>query len=229
MLQALRYDGPALLQVYAPSPTRHGFASEQTIAQAALAVRSRAMPLFRYSPSGDGVFGSRISLDDNPDVTALLAANDDGNQPLSAADWAFGQKRFSAHFKILAEDAAAPLPLHEWLQLDAASRSKKTPYLADGRGEQQQRYSMTAAMSEMATQCAETWQTLQELAGIITPFTQRLEQQIRAEVAAEHQAQLDAQTEDANARILELQKKTEAEIAGKIRSRLLDLASRKRS
>jgi len=64
---------------------------------------------------------------------------------------------------------------------------------------------------------------------VITPFTERLEQQIRTEVAAEHQAELDAQTEASNAQILAIQKKTEAEIASKIRSRLLDLASRKRS
>ncbi len=228
MLQALRYDGPALLQVYAPSPTRHGFASDQAIAQADLAIRSRAMPLFRYDPSGDGVFGSRISLDGNPEATETMAAHDGGEQRLSAADWAIGQQRFRANFQPLAADAAAPLALHEWLQLDTRSRQKKTPYVATGQGEQEQRYSMTAAMSEMAAHCAEAWQTLQELAGIVTPFTERLEEQIRAEVAAGHQAELDAQTEDANARIQEIQKKTETEIAGKIRSRLLDLASKKR-
>ena len=229
MLQALHHDGPALLQVYAPSPTRHGFASDQTIAQAELALRSRTMPLFRYDPAVDGVFGARISLAGNAAATAALAFNDADEQPFSAADWAFGQRRFSAHFQALDDDATAPLALHEWLQLDTRNRSKQTPYLAVGQGEQRRRYSMTAAMSDMAALCAETWQTLQELAGVVTPFTERLEQQIRAEVAAEHQAQLDAQTQDANARILEMQKKTETEIAAKIRSRLMDLASKKRS
>jgi pyruvate-ferredoxin/flavodoxin oxidoreductase len=46
MLQALGYEGPALLQVYAPSPTRHGYPSNQTVAQAELAVSSRALPLW---------------------------------------------------------------------------------------------------------------------------------------------------------------------------------------
>jgi pyruvate-ferredoxin/flavodoxin oxidoreductase len=229
VLQALRYDGPALLQVYAPSPSRHGFASDQTIAQAELTVSSRTMPVFRYDPTGDGVFGSRISLDGNPHVAEPGSATDGGEQHLNAADWALGQQRFRANFTPLANNAVDPLALHEWLQRDTKSRASKTPYVAIGEGEQEQRYSMTTAMIDMATQCAETWRTLQELAGIVTPFTERLEQQIRAEVAAEHQAQLDAQAEDANARILEMQKKTEAEIAGKIRSRLLDLASRKRS
>ena len=233
MLQALRFNGPALIHVYAPSPTRHGFASDQTIAQAELATTSRAMPLFRYDPAGDGVFGSRISLDGNPQAAETMVPDASGEQLLTAADWAIGQQRFRTNFQPLANDAATPLALYEWLQLDAKSREKKTPYVAIGdderKGEQERRYSMTAAMIDMATQCLQTWQTLQELAGVITPFTERLEQQIRTEVAAEHQAELDAQTEASNAQILAIQKKTEAEIASKIRSRLLDLASRKRS
>lgn len=229
MLQALRHDGPALLQVYAPSPARHGFASDQAVAHAEVAIRSRAMPLFRYDPSGDGVFGSRISLDGNPEATETFASPGDEEQPLTAADWAVGQARFRTHFTPLDDDATSPLALHEWLQLDRADRRNKTPFLAVGRGEHRQRYSMTAAMIEMATHCAATWQTLQELAGTVTPFTERLEQQIRAEIATEHQAQLDAQAAAADARIVEIQKKTESEIAAKIRSRLLDLASRKRS
>ncbi|MCP5093024.1 MAG: hypothetical protein GY949_19090, partial [Gammaproteobacteria bacterium] len=91
-----------------------------------------------------------------------------------------------------------------------------------------QRYSMTTAMIAMVEQRLESWQTLQELAGIVTPFTEKLEQEIRDELAAEHQADLDAQKRVSDEQLLAIQEKTEAEIASKIRSRLLDLASRKR-
>jgi pyruvate-ferredoxin/flavodoxin oxidoreductase len=149
-------------------------------------------------------------------------------RPLTAADWAIGQQRFGSHFRPLADDAATPVNLHEWLQQDATSRKRKTPYVAVGAGEEEQRYSMTPAMIEMAEECLRTWQTLQELAGVVTPFTERLEQEIRAEVAAEHQAELDAQTKDSEARIAEIKDKVEKEIASKIRSRLIALSSRKR-
>ena len=81
----------------------------------------------------------------------------------------------------------------------------------------------------MATQCHANWQTLQELAGIVTPFTAQVEEKIRAEVAAEHQAELDAQKKASDQQIREIQDKTQAEIAKNIRSRLLELASRKRN
>ena len=57
---------------------------------------------------------------------------------------------------------------------------------------------------------------------------ERLEQEIRAELADEHQAALDAQKQASAAEILEIQEKTQAEIAKTIRSRLLQLASQKR-
>jgi pyruvate-ferredoxin/flavodoxin oxidoreductase len=226
VVQALEPDGPARIQVYAPSPTRHGFSSEQSLQQAQLAITSRVLPLFRYDPKAAGVFGSRISLDGNP--------VSDETMDLTAADWALGQQRFAVNFRPLADDSSAPLPLYEWLQLDAKGRAGKTPTVAVGNsdsdddGDEEQRYSMTPAMADMADQCLQSWRTLQELAGIVTPFTERLEQEIRTEVAAEHQADLDAQKQASEAQIQEIQAKTQAEIASKIRSRLLELASKKR-
>jgi pyruvate-ferredoxin/flavodoxin oxidoreductase len=228
MLQALGYEGPALLQVYAPSPTRHGFQSRQTKLQAELAVASRALPLFRYDPRAEGVFGSRISLDGNPAMDEILAPGEDGERLLTLADWALGQKRFASQFKPLADDAASPTPLNEWLQLNAKGQKGKTPYVATGDGEEEQRFRVSESLAETTAQCLSNWQTLQELAGIVTPFTERLEQDIRAELADEHQAALDAQKQSSAAEIQEIQEKTQAEIASKIRSRLLQLASQKR-
>ena len=228
MLQALDYEGPALLQVYAPSPTRHGFISKQTLAQAQLAVASRTLPLFRYDPRIEGVFGSRMSLDGNPASDETLTPGEEGEHPLTLADWALGQGRFAAQFEPLADDASSPIPLHEWLQLDAKGRKGKTPYVATGTGEEEQRYAVSQALADTAAQCLANWRTLQELAGIVTPFTERLEQEIRAKLADEHEAELDAQKQASAAEIREIQEKTQAEIAKNIRSRLLQLASQKR-
>ena len=221
-LQALAFDGPALLQVYAPSPSRHGFASEESVAMAKLAVTSRTMPLFRYSPSGGGVFGSRISLDGNPVLHEGLVPVEDGR--ITPADWAIRQQRFADRFVPLADDAAAPTPLHEWLGLDSRGRTRKTPFVtSDDRC-----YGMSTAMLEMAQQCTDLWRTLQELAGVVTPFTDDVEQQVRAELAAEHQSELDALKKSTDERIREIQAETEAQIASKIRSRLVQLVSRKK-
>jgi pyruvate-ferredoxin/flavodoxin oxidoreductase len=228
MLQALRNQGPALIQVYAPSPGRHGYTSEQTLAQAELAVASRVLPLFRYDPQADGVFGSRITLDGNPASGDALPPAISEERLLTPADWALGQKRFAAQFEPLADNAPGPVTLADWLQLDAKGRKGKTPFVETGDGDQDDRYAVSPALSEMSAQCLANWQTLQELAGLVTPFTEQVEQEIRARVAAEHQAELDAQQQANDAVIREIQEKTQTEIASKIRSRLLQLAAQKR-
>jgi pyruvate-ferredoxin/flavodoxin oxidoreductase len=172
LTQALAFRGPALVQVYAPSPTRDGFETDQTIEQARLAVAARVLPLFRYDPRADGVFGTRISLAGNPD-----------SDELTAADWVLGQARFASH-------ADAP------------------------------------ELQRVAEQCAHAWQTLQELAGDVTPFTEKVEAEIRAQVAGEHEAELDAQRKAAAAELAEVRDQTRTEIAGNLRSRLLDMAKR---
>jgi pyruvate-ferredoxin/flavodoxin oxidoreductase len=228
MLRALAYAGPALLQVYAPSPARHGFPSRQTLEQARLAVASRVLPLFRYEPRADGVFGSRMSLDGNPAPGDALAADDDGAAP-TAADWALGQERFSSLLQPLPPDAPAPIPLREWLDLDEKGRGNKTPYVARPDDEDEQRFAVAPAMADVADACLANWRTLQEVAGVVTPFTARVEQDVRAAVAAEHQAELDALKQASEAEIRDIREKTQVEIASQIRSRLLQLASQKRN
>lgn len=231
MLQALASDGPALLQVYAPSPMRHGFETRLTLELARLAVDSRTLPLFSYDPHGEGVFGSRISLDGNPGPESLLAPQAEDGQVCTSAEWALAQSRFDNQFAPLRTDAPGPTPLHEWLQLDEAARDRKTPYIAvtNGEEEEDQRLSVSRALADVAAGCLANWQTLQELAGVVTPFTARVEADIRATVAAEHQAELDAQKQAADTEIKAIREQTQAEIAAQIRSRLLALASQKRS
>mgnify|MGYP001815096863 FL=1 len=221
MLQALAFEGAALVQVYAPSPARHGFPANESADQARLATSSRALPLFRYDPRADGVFGSRISLDGNPSPAEAL--ND-----ITLAEWALGQQRFARHFEPLADDAKGALPIAEWLLLGAQARRGKTPFVVSP-DDAEQRLAVSAPLAATASDRLAAWQTLQELAGLVTPFTDKLEQEIREELAAEHQAELDAQKQASAAEIREIEEKTQAEIARNIRSRLLQLATRKRN
>ena len=75
----------------------------------------------------------------------------------------------------------------------------------------------------------DNWRTLQELAGVVTPFTDRVAEEIREQVAAEHKAELDAQKKASDAEIREMQDRMQAEIASNIRARLLQLATKKRN
>ncbi len=229
ILESLRFSGPSLVKVHAPSPERHGFSMDRTMEQARLAVASRAMPLFRYDPAGEGVFGSRLNLDGNPQHQQTLTVEGDDGQELTPAHWAFTERRFASCFSVLGDDDTEPLGLQEFLELDAKSRMRKTPCITAGEQPDEVRYRVNSSLVEMVEKRIQIWRTLQELAGVVTPFTAKVEEEIQARVAGEHQAELDAQKQGSEAKIRELQKNVEMEIAAKIRGRLLELASQKRS
>jgi pyruvate-ferredoxin/flavodoxin oxidoreductase len=139
---ALEFTGPALIHIHAPSPEQNGFATDQTITEAKQALELHKFPLFTYDPNRKGVFGTRISLEGNPENT------------------------------------------------------------------------------ETTTQ----WQILQELAGIVTPFTAKVEAKIKQELAETHQTELAAMKQEYETRIEKLKAEMELQMAERIKGKLMNLA-----
>ena len=225
LLRALEFQGPALLHVHAPSPARHGFPADRSLERAAAAVHSRTFPLFRYDPEREGVFGSRFDLEGNtqPHEDWLT----EGHTP---AHWALGEQRFAGLFSPFAQDAPNPLPLTDYLALDAAARRRKTPYVEQAvNGGEAQRLGLNPRLLDVAEQRRQAWCMLQELAGLVTPFTERVRQQAEQAVAEEREAELAAQAADHAAQIRNLRQQLQAENRQQIRDRLMGLAGYKAS
>ena len=221
---ALNCSGPALIQVHAPSPQRHGFATGQTIERARKAVQSRTFPLFIYDPQAEGVFGSRFSLEGNPDPTKGWFTDDD-DRPLTSAGWALGEKRFRQWFVPLAADTADALPLDEFLALPEQARDIKKPFVLKSEdGGTAQRYQVTDPMVSICEERLQAWRALQEIAGLVTPFTKRIEQQAQEAVMAMHQDELRKMQAEYEARIANLQKEVLEQSRVEIRARLMAMA-----
>jgi len=222
---AFGFQGPALLQVHAPSPIRHGFAPNHTLEQARRAVMARVLPLFLYDPRGDGVFGSRLSLDGNPAPLDAWADAQGFESTPNPATWALSEDRFSACFAPLREDAPAPLPLTEYLALDEITRAVKTPFVetVDEHGAPQ-RLVVDGVLIKACEERLHGWRVLQELAGLVTPFTIRIESEAREKVAAERAAELTALKAEYEARIADLQQEVHENTRTEVRERLMALA-----
>lgn len=206
MREALHYDGPALLRVHAPSPQRHGFESNQTVAQAERAIVGHAFPLFRYNPDQPGVFGKRITLENTSDDTTSIAA------------WALHEQRFSGLFSPL-NGQKGPTPLEQWVTLDGRGQGNKSPTVSIEGIE----YVVEAGFAHRLGQLLEQWQMLQELAGVVTPFTERVQQQAKASVAASHQAEIEALKQAHQQELQALREQLESEVTERITGRLVAL------
>ena len=220
---AFGFQGPALLHVHAPSPARHGFAAERTIEQGRLALAARAFPLFLYNPQGDGVFGSRISLDRNPQPLDAWAGNG-AEEALTPASWALTEGRFSGWFTPLAEDAPDSLPLADYLALDDSARGAKTPFVSRGQNGGRARFAVDPALVRVCTERLQAWRTLQELAGLVTPFTATVKREAAQELAAAHESEIAALRAEYEQRIGNLQHEMREVTRQEMRDRMLTLA-----
>ena len=221
---ALDFAGPALLHLHAPSPRRHGFAPERTPQRAAEAVASRVFPLFLYDPLADGVFGSRLSLDGNPMPHAPWAGEGDAPAP-TPASWALAERRFSDCFSRLEDDAPDPLPLSEYLALDAAARVGHTPFVSAPEAQGSTgRFRVSADLARVSEERLQSWRVLQEIAGLVTPFTARVEQAAQDRVAADHEAELASLRAEYASRIAALQAEMLQQTRIEMRERMLKLA-----
>jgi pyruvate/2-oxoacid:ferredoxin oxidoreductase alpha subunit/ferredoxin len=218
--EALAFQGPALLHVYAPSPARDGVAADRAVALAERAVATRTFPLFTYDPRHEGVLGLKLDLGMNPASTATWVDGPEG--PLTPADWLVAQGRFAS---LWGEAAPGAPTVAQWLSAPAAQRGA-APTVRDPEGTQR---SLPPRFVAAVEAWALGWRALQELAGAVTPFTGRVRAEAESELAAKHAAELAALKAAHAAELAGVRQAAEADVAARVRERLLGLAGYGRS
>jgi len=98
VLDAMEFDGPALVCCYTTCQPEHGVADNMATDQARLAVDTRAFPLVIHDPRKGGTIRERISLQGNPAVNDDWWTNPKTGQVVDFIDFARSEGRFSKHF-----------------------------------------------------------------------------------------------------------------------------------
>lgn len=212
---AIAHPGPALLHLYAPSPRRHGFAAEKLLVRARAAVDGRVHPLAVYDPKLDGVFGRRLSLDGNPYGGAVWSRADDASE-WTAAHWAVEETRYAPH---VGADGGAP-SLEQWAAKSWTERRRSPASLKAGGVTM----SIDAPLARAVAERAERWRTLQELAGITSPFVDAVRAQVEAELRKTSAAEVAAAHVTADQRVAAAEQQQADSQVARLRDRLMALA-----
>ena len=178
VMEYLNYTAsPAVLDVYTPCQAEHGIADAAASRRSRLAVESRMNPVFVHDPRRGGTLHSRFVLDGNPAVdgdwaTTTLTYVEDGQTrlmevPLTPADFAREETRFKKQFrKLAAASAAKAVPIHEYINLPAAARAEKVPFVWSTDGEQRlEKLEVSNTIVHLVEERRRYWRTLQYLAG----------------------------------------------------------------
>ncbi|HZL91584.1 MAG TPA: thiamine pyrophosphate-dependent enzyme [Pirellulaceae bacterium] len=98
VLDALEFDGPAIICCYTTCQPEHGVADNMATDQARLAVDTRAFPLLIYDPRKGDTISERLSLQGNPAVNEDWWTNPKTGQQVDFIDFARSEGRFGKHF-----------------------------------------------------------------------------------------------------------------------------------
>ena len=176
-IQGLQARRPALFNLYTSCQPEHGIGDDKGHEQARLAVESRAYPLFRYDPERGRTLAECIDLSGNPAQADTwpsyrLDYREGGRAqsmqlPLTFADFAMTEARFRKHFRTAPPDTwhEDMVPLAEFLELDAAQREGKYPYICTvDRRQQLGRLLVDATMVRSTEERRDFWFLLRDLA-----------------------------------------------------------------
>jgi hypothetical protein len=98
VLDALEFDGPAIICCYTTCQPEHGVADNMATDQARLAVDTRAFPLLIYDPRKGDTIRERLSLQGNPAVSEDWWTNPKSGDVVDFIDFARSEGRFGKHF-----------------------------------------------------------------------------------------------------------------------------------
>ncbi|MCA9099598.1 MAG: 4Fe-4S binding protein [Planctomycetales bacterium] len=98
VLDALEFDGPALVCCYTTCQPEHGVADNMASDQARLAVDTRAFPLLIYDPRKGDTIRERLSLQGNPAVNDDWYTDPKTGEVVDFIDFCRSEGRFAKHF-----------------------------------------------------------------------------------------------------------------------------------
>lgn len=98
VLEALEFDGPALISCYTTCQPEHGVADNMASNQARLAVDTRAFPLLVYDPRKGNTIREHLSLQGNPAMKEDWFTNPKTGEVVDFIDFCRSEGRFSKHF-----------------------------------------------------------------------------------------------------------------------------------
>jgi hypothetical protein len=98
VLDALEFDGPAIVCCFTTCQPEHGVADNMATDQARLAVDARAFPLLIYDPRNGDTLRERLSLQGNPAVSEDWWTNPKTGEIVDFVEFARSEGRFGKHF-----------------------------------------------------------------------------------------------------------------------------------
>jgi pyruvate/2-oxoacid:ferredoxin oxidoreductase alpha subunit/Pyruvate/2-oxoacid:ferredoxin oxidoreductase delta subunit len=197
LLDGLDRAYPALFNLYATKYEKHGVTNIDWSPYASLAINSRAFPAFRFDPGEKSDFLSgAISLEGNKEnqkdwIQEEVTVSEEENltYQITWADWAYTQKDWENHFTSVEEDITNVL-IPEYIKLEGKAREGQIPVIMRAGKEGLKYYSISDKVVGMTEAVLAHWNTLQEVAGLLTEFPMKLREEVAKELSVKYEKEM---------------------------------------
>lgn len=204
-----------------------------------LALQTRAFTAFRYDPDiASGYLASDIRIAANPSsddhwvsgTLSYLEGEEEKSKDYTwtYADWLLGQQAWRKHFRE-PEAGQATVPMADFLNLAPAERNGQTPVVYSVN---QDRHLETFAADGVVVRSTQNalrqWNSLREIAGALTPYPEKLHQQVEQSLRNEYEqsmAELKASYEE---KLKTQEQNMMEEVRRKLRDKLLALSKKEK-
>lgn len=233
ILSGIQQSSSALFNLYIPD--NHTGKAKHWSELASLARNTRTFPTLCCKPDHKSRYlNSSLDLSANPMqdedwVTETLINIEDNEEKsieykLTFADWAFTQKDLKHHFKTYEEGQGKAVPISEYLSIDDNSRQSLIPVIfwVDENGTLK-KSSVSNPIIETTIRTLMDWNTLREIAGLITPFPQKLRDQVEKEMEEKHSKEIEGLKSDYETKLKEQERHQMEAVKKKLKDKLMAL------
>lgn len=237
ILRGLASRRPAVFNIYTPCQTEHGIPDNASEHNAKLALESRAVPVMIYDPDAGTSLTDRFDLEGNPSIeedwpTYELKYKDEYGKeqsmvlPMTIADWAATETRFSKHFKRIdpARIKGELIPYHESVALSAEEAKGKTAFIyVLSKDRRLDRMAVADEIVALGRERLDLWNEVREMSGDRIPDDVR--EQIAAEKEEEFEQRLSQIRAEYEGQIAELKRTYPQDVARRMAEALMGQSS----
>lgn len=194
LMEGIDRSYPALFNLYTTKFEKHGVTNIDCTPYASLALNSRAFPSLRYDPGEKNDFlkgaikldGNKKSAHDWVEETIVIAGEATINYKISWADWAYTQSDWKKQFTAIEEDSSNLL-VSDYISLDENAKKGKTPVIIRADEQGLKYYAVSGKVVDVCEAILSNWNTLQELAGLLTEFPLKLREEVNKELSEKYE------------------------------------------
>ena len=234
LIEGFRNEGPALFLLHVPDRSAHTKTWSNWYDLAKLAIVTRSQFQARYKADNTTQFLSNdIDISMNPDYgnpwmnLAIHYKEKDelieANYTPTWADFAFALSAWQGQFK-LCKDTENTVDVAAYLKLSVVDRVKKTAVINVVSDEELTQYFVSDLVINTTEAVAENWQTLQEIAGTLIPYPQKLRAEIEKELKAVYEQELALAKAELNKELKEKEQQQVEVIRQRLKDKLIMLA-----